>query len=431
MAQPFPGTVWTITDASGNPVSGAKVYTYAAGTLTAKAAYTTAALTIAASNPIIADSSGRAQFFLGAGAYRVRVFDANDVELPAYACDNMANDVTYEFNQAATGGFFVQNGARVNRMNDRIFLGGATANDGRFPNVAQDWFTQYQVSKGLPTGAVPSTIMAVLNDGTTAETGAVAQLLGIQSRYFNSAGTSAIASSAYVLNNNPSLLTNAWAFYGEAHKVTAGGGSVYGMELDTLTMVETIAPTPYQQGDVIGIQIASGAELDATGQFDASAAIQIAPNPKKWKAGINFLNNALSTPYAIQLAGGAVGHAMTWFNSSGGIVGQITSTNTTSATQTNINFNTLGLQITGNAAQTLGYFLHVTSAANYFQFSAATATNPPTLDVGGSDTNIDLRLAGKGTGAVRFGTYTAGVVTQAGYVEIKDSGGTVRRLLVG
>lgn len=89
MAAPFTGTVWTITDAAGTPVSGAKVYTYEAGTLTPKAVYTTASLATPTSNPVIADSSGRAQFFMGAGSYRFRVFDAADAEITALACDNV------------------------------------------------------------------------------------------------------------------------------------------------------------------------------------------------------------------------------------------------------------------------------------------------------------------------------------------------------
>jgi hypothetical protein len=49
----------------------------------------------------------------------------------------------------------------------------------------------------------------------------------------------------------------------------------------------------------------------------------------------------------------------------------------------------------------------------------------------GSDTNIDLALTPKGTGNVRFGTYTASMaLTVQGYIEIKDSGGTVRKLAV-
>jgi hypothetical protein len=45
--------------------------------------------------------------------------------------------------------------------------------------------------------------------------------------------------------------------------------------------------------------------------------------------------------------------------------------------------------------------------------------------------NGDIRFTPKGTGNVRFGTFTGTILTPTGYVEIKDSGGTVRRLLVG
>jgi hypothetical protein len=73
----------------------------------------------------------------------------------------------------------------------------------------------------------------------------------------------------------------------------------------------------------------------------------------------------------------------------------------------------------------------VTSAANFLRANAAIATASPALVSEGTDTDIDLTLTPKGTGNVRFGTYTAGVLTPTGYVTIKDSGGTTRRLLVG
>jgi hypothetical protein len=55
----------------------------------------------------------------------------------------------------------------------------------------------------------------------------------------------------------------------------------------------------------------------------------------------------------------------------------------------------------------------------------------PTISAAGSDADIDLALTPKGTGTVRFGTYTGTILTPTGYIEVKDSGGTVRRLLVG
>jgi hypothetical protein len=75
--------------------------------------------------------------------------------------------------------------------------------------------------------------------------------------------------------------------------------------------------------------------------------------------------------------------------------------------------------------------LHTGSAVNYTTATGNIAGSAPVFGVAGSDTNIDLTLTPKGTGNVRFGTYTAGVLTPTGYIEVKDSGGTVRRLLVG
>ncbi len=58
----------TVLDATGVAVSGAKIYVYTAGTTTAASTYTTAALSAANTNPIVADSSGRYTAYLPAGA---------------------------------------------------------------------------------------------------------------------------------------------------------------------------------------------------------------------------------------------------------------------------------------------------------------------------------------------------------------------------
>ena len=74
---------------------------------------------------------------------------------------------------------------------------------------------------------------------------------------------------------------------------------------------------------------------------------------------------------------------------------------------------------------------HTASAVNRLQATGSAAGASPVLSAIGTDTDIDLTLTPKGTGNVKFGTYTAGVLTATGYVTIKDSGGTTRRLLVG
>lgn len=73
----------------------------------------------------------------------------------------------------------------------------------------------------------------------------------------------------------------------------------------------------------------------------------------------------------------------------------------------------------------------VASAVNYLNAQGAVTTAAPSITAAGSDTNIDITLTPKGTGNVRFGTYTAGILAQAGYIQIKDAAGNVRNLLVG
>lgn len=86
MAQPFTGPL-TVFDETGAPVSGALIYTYQAGTTVSKAVYTTPALSVAESNPVVADTGGKATFYLGAGAYRIEVRTPDGVVIPAYSVD--------------------------------------------------------------------------------------------------------------------------------------------------------------------------------------------------------------------------------------------------------------------------------------------------------------------------------------------------------
>ena len=69
---------------------------------------------------------------------------------------------------------------------------------------------------------------------------------------------------------------------------------------------------------------------------------------------------------------------------------------------------------------------------NHVKMFGNAAGTAPVYSVEGADADIDLSLTPKGAGAVRFGTYTvSALLPVAGYITIKDSGGTSRRLLVG
>jgi hypothetical protein len=94
--------------------------------------------------------------------------------------------------------------------------------------------------------------------------------------------------------------------------------------------------------------------------------------------------------------------------------------------------NTGGVALGGSNAGNSGFrVFQTTSSVNYVQVLGAVTTGAPELSAQGSDANINLKLTTKGTGTLQFGTYTAGIVAQTGYITITDAGGTSRRLLVG
>jgi len=73
---------------TGVPLSGGKIYTYAAGTTTPKATYTTKSGNVQHSNPIILDSAGRVptgEIWLDfLGSYKFAIYDKDNVIVGTY-----------------------------------------------------------------------------------------------------------------------------------------------------------------------------------------------------------------------------------------------------------------------------------------------------------------------------------------------------------
>ena len=70
---------WQVENSSGTPVSGAKIYTYVRNTTTPQPAYTDSAITVPASNPIIADAAGWFNVYLNPALnYTVVIRSADD-----------------------------------------------------------------------------------------------------------------------------------------------------------------------------------------------------------------------------------------------------------------------------------------------------------------------------------------------------------------
>ena len=167
--------------------------------------------------------------------------------------------------QPATNAYWAQNGAAINRL-DRLFVGGAVASDGAYPQVSNDWLSSFYNANGY-TGATASGAAFVLNDNSPAA--GYGGLFGAQSLNFTSAGTSAIALSGVMVNNNATLATMGWGGYFEAHKTTAASGNIYGDETDVRTLFSNGAANPYAQGTVVAKQIAAGCGIEG-GNFTGS-----------------------------------------------------------------------------------------------------------------------------------------------------------------
>lgn len=67
--------------ADGTPLVGGKLYTYTAGTTTPQATYTDNTGSTPNTNPVIMDSRGEANVWLGGANYKFKLTDANDVEI--------------------------------------------------------------------------------------------------------------------------------------------------------------------------------------------------------------------------------------------------------------------------------------------------------------------------------------------------------------
>ena len=87
MASLSPAPKLQFFDANGVPLAGGKLYSYAAGTTTPLATYTSAAGTVANTNPIILNSRGEAEVWLGSAAYKLRLTTSTDVEI--WTVDNI------------------------------------------------------------------------------------------------------------------------------------------------------------------------------------------------------------------------------------------------------------------------------------------------------------------------------------------------------
>ena len=97
MATLTPSAKQQFFDANGNPLAGGKLYTYAAGTTTPLATYTDAGGGTPNTNPVILNSRGEANVWLGSSKYKFKLTTSTDVEI--WTVDNISS---YNYDVLAT-----------------------------------------------------------------------------------------------------------------------------------------------------------------------------------------------------------------------------------------------------------------------------------------------------------------------------------------
>lgn len=83
----FPTPVMQFFTANGVPLSGGKLFTYAAGTVTPLVTYTDYNAGTANTNPVILNSRGEASIWLGTSMYYMVLKDSTDVQI--WTADNV------------------------------------------------------------------------------------------------------------------------------------------------------------------------------------------------------------------------------------------------------------------------------------------------------------------------------------------------------
>lgn len=453
-------------DNNGDPLVGGKLYTYEAGTTTPKASYTSAAGTTPNANPVVLNARGEATVYYGTGAYKLVLETATGVTVwteDNVSVDSLRDDLASTaagkgaalvgflptgtgatpttvqaaldlFNQKTTGFHFVGNGAKIHRINDRLFICGATVHDGAFPVVTDDWLgnlTASWVSGKRNSGSAVLSVLTHPNNKDSAQ----AILGAAQTKNFGAPNAAAIGISGYAINNHATFAEFAWGGYFEAHRENDVVKGSVGIEINVWQGGALAATNPYNatesgvpEGYTLGLQLASGAARG--GGSNNTAAMVVTNNGNGWDKGIIFFDGSLSGTAKAAICM-PTGYTVRWWASGTEQTSTINCVSTTRAASVSLVFQNNSATFQNSADNTtLFYVTQITGATNYVGVTSSNGLTP-NVYVAGASANIDLQLVSKGTGVVQFGTYTAGVVSQAGYITVKDSGGTTRRLLVG
>jgi hypothetical protein len=257
MASLTPTPKQQIYGSDGNPLVGGKIYTYAAGTTTPLATYTDYTAGTANTNPIILNSLGQANIWLGSSSYKFSVYTSADVLL--YTVDNI--------------------NAPLDSVGLALALSSPTPIGNTAPNTGA--FTTLAATTGTITtvNATTSTTTGVTTTGTLTFSGGGSMTrppeAGIQSI------TATVAANALTVTLNPTTLdfrsstlasgTVVTRTIGSAISVTVSSGSTLGTISGIQSRIVVLALDNAGTVELAVVNIAGGTNLTETGLISTTA----------------------------------------------------------------------------------------------------------------------------------------------------------------
>ena len=214
--------------------------------------------------------------------------------------------------------FFAENGAPVQRLGGRVFMGGAVKHTGTNAGTQPDWLTQYLAGHGRVFGFQHVTQSAVLTNEQVLSANAL--LAGAQTKFLGVSGN-AIGVVGVGVANYGAEPRGAFGGYFEGFKDAESTGGVVGAEVDIINFARAVSIDAFTQNveQSIGLQIASAAEFRSA--RPASAAINIRNNGAGFVKGVVFGNDAIAGANGVNGVATAIematGHTIDWYAGAG------------------------------------------------------------------------------------------------------------------
>jgi len=292
MAVLTPSPKTAFVDAAGEPLVGGMLYTYIAGTSTLQATYTDSTAATANTNPIVLDSRGEANVWLGGAIYKFVLKDADDaliwtvdnISAPTAAVSPvLSGNVTIDSNTSSAALTITQTGTgaalRVQDSSDPdatpfiVDSNGSVGIGTATPSSALE-IASPGVFTGawayLPTGTAMMFVQTSAPTGWTKSTTHDNKALRVVSGSASSGGTTGFTSvftSRTITTANMPSHTHTLTDPGHAHTYTLKSGTTSGTGSGTNWFGEATASTSTVTTGITIANAGSGTAMDFAVQY--------------------------------------------------------------------------------------------------------------------------------------------------------------------